>query len=536
MRSSCVVLTALVALAAYYIYIPLPNSVSDPWKLMLLDATFRSAQQLSNLIHYLGLSHHLLTLNFIIISVGKKSAWSSAQVKVTDTDFDGVEVRVFEGPPKPEEPLKRSVVYIHGGGWALASAKIKYYDELCMEMAEELNAVIVSVEFKFNSSDHSTWYMGPMSCQEAQAKLQGQLHSMFLVYDSSTYPRDYVLSVYENSWVSHYIINSLPNHCFKIRDQEFGHLPALLEFYKTHYLNTTTLIEPVPSSEDYSTVCPELKNSGQCIEYRKWSPWRYRLVPKVYFPEQIHDVVRATKYFLQPEVLQKYSVDPGRIGISGDSAGGNLAAVLCQQFSQDVNLKKKLKVQALIYPVLQALDFNTPSYQQNVNIPILPRHTMVKYWVEYFKASYDFVQAMVVNNHTSLDEEEATALRAHLNWTSLLPASITKNYKPVVQTTGDARILQEIPQLLDARSAPLIADQEVLKHLPKTYILTCEHDVLRDDGIMYAKRLESADVEVTLDYFEDGFHGCMIFTRWPTNFAVGIRTKNSYIEWLDRNL
>lgn len=45
MRTSCVVLTALVALAAYYIYIPLPSSLSDPWKLMLLDATFRGAQQ-----------------------------------------------------------------------------------------------------------------------------------------------------------------------------------------------------------------------------------------------------------------------------------------------------------------------------------------------------------------------------------------------------------------------------------------------------------------------------------------------------------
>ncbi|XP_072817081.1 neutral cholesterol ester hydrolase 1 isoform X2 [Vicugna pacos] len=364
MRSSCVLLTALVALAAYYIYIPLPSSVSDPWKLMLLDATFRSAQQVSNLIHYLGLSHHLLALNFIIVSFGKKSAWSSAQVKVTDTDFDGVEVRVFEGPPKPEEPLKRSVVYIHGGGWALASAKIRYYDELCTAMAEELNAVIVSIE--------------------------------------------------------------------------------------------------------------------------------YRLVPTVYFPAQIHDVVRATKYFLQPEVLHKYSVDPGRIGISGDSAGGNLAAALGQQFNQDDNLKNKLRVQALIYPVLQALDFNTPSYQQNMNTPILPRYVMVKYWVDYFKGNYDFVQAMIVNNHTSLDVEEAAALRARLNWTSLLPASITKNYKPVVQTTGNARIVQEIPQLLDARSAPLIAEQEVLRHLPKTYILTCEHDVLRDDGIMYAKRLESA--------------------------------------------
>lgn len=408
MRSSFVVLTALVALAAYYIYIPLPSSVSEPWKLMLLDATFRGAQQVSNLIHYLGLSHHLLALNFIILCFGKKSAWSSAQVKVTDTDFDGVEVRVFEGPPKAEEPLKRSVLYIHGGGWALGSAKIKYYDELCTTMAEELNAVIVSIE--------------------------------------------------------------------------------------------------------------------------------YRLVPNVYFPAQIHDVERATKYFLQPEVLQKYSVDAGRIGISGDSAGGNLAAALSQQFSQDASLKNKLKVQALIYPVLQALDFNTPSYQQNVNIPIVPRYVMVKYWIDYFKGNHDFIQAMIVNNHTSLDVEEAAALRARLNWTSLLPSSITKNYKPVMQTTGNARIIRELPQLLDARSAPLIADQEVLQHLPKTYILTCEHDVLRDDGIMYAKRLERAGVKVTLDHFEDGFHGCMIFTSWPTNFSVGHRTRNSYIKWLDQNL
>lgn len=224
------------------------------------------------------------------------------------------------------------------------------------------------------------------------------------------------------------------------------------------------------------------------------------------------------------------------VSIKGAMQYEIMCLLLLLQFSQDVNLKKKLKVQALIYPVLQALDFNTPSYQQNANIPILSRHFMVKLWVAYFKGNEDFVQEMVVNNHTSLDEKEATALRARLTWTSLLPASITKNYKPVVQTTGNARILQEIPQLLDVRSSPLIADQEVLKHLPKTYILTCEHDVLRDDGIMYAKRLESADVEVTHDHFEDGFHGCLLFTKWPANFAVAIRTRNSYFKWLDRNL
>ncbi|KAL4609281.1 crk-like protein isoform X1 [Arapaima gigas] len=97
---------------------------------------------------------------------------------------------------------------------------------------------------RFDSSDRSSWYFGPVSRQEAQNRLQGQRHGTFLVRDSSTCPGDYVLSVSENSKVSHYIINSLPSKRFKIGDQEFEHLPALLEFYKIHYLDTTTLIEP----------------------------------------------------------------------------------------------------------------------------------------------------------------------------------------------------------------------------------------------------------------------------------------------------
>lgn len=68
----------------------------------------------------------MLALNFIILSAVKKSAWSSPLVKVTDTDFDGVEVRLFEGPAKPEEPLKRSLIFMHGGGWALASASMSF--------------------------------------------------------------------------------------------------------------------------------------------------------------------------------------------------------------------------------------------------------------------------------------------------------------------------------------------------------------------------------------------------------------------------
>uniref|UniRef100_A0A8C6YFU8 CRK like proto-onco, adaptor protein n=1 Tax=Naja naja TaxID=35670 RepID=A0A8C6YFU8_NAJNA len=99
---------------------------------------------------------------------------------------------------------------------------------------------------RFDASDRAAWYAGPLSRAEAQGRLQGQRHGTFLVRDSSTCPGDYVLSVSENARVSHYIINSLPGRRFKIGDQEFEHLPALLDFYKVHYLDTTTLLEPAP--------------------------------------------------------------------------------------------------------------------------------------------------------------------------------------------------------------------------------------------------------------------------------------------------
>ncbi|NWW22436.1 NCEH1 hydrolase, partial [Falcunculus frontatus] len=408
MRAAWVLLPALAALSAYYVYVPLPGAVSDPWKLMLLDATFRAVQQTCHLIHYLRLGHHLIVLNYLICTFDKLKDVSSEDIKITDAVFDGVEVRVFEPAAKGDESLKRSVVYIHGGGWALASARTSLYNNLCRIMAESLNAVVVSVE--------------------------------------------------------------------------------------------------------------------------------YRLVPKVRFPEQYHDALHATKHFLQPHVLAEYSVDPSRIAISGDSAGGNLAAAVCQQLSKEEDLTVRPKLQALIYPVLQAFDFNTPSYQQNMNMPVLPRYVMVNYWIDYFNGNYDLAHELLVNNHTALNVGRALSFRARLNWTSLLPPSFTKNYKPVVQTTGTAAIVEQLPALLDARAVPLLADDATLSRQPPTYMLTCENDVLRDDGAMYAKRLERAGVPVTLDHFHDCFHGCMIFTVWPTDFSAGVQTRNSYIKWLDENL
>ncbi|XP_053566116.1 neutral cholesterol ester hydrolase 1 [Bombina bombina] len=408
MRAASALLIVLTAFAAYYVYTPLPSSLAEPWKLMLLDATFRCVQDLSNLAHYLGLSHHMRVLNFVSSYFDKLDPVSTEHLKVTDTVFDAVEVRIFEPTNEISGALKRAIVYIHGGGWALGGARMRSYDSLCRRISEDVNAVIVSIE--------------------------------------------------------------------------------------------------------------------------------YRLVPDVHFPEPLNDALAATKYFIRPEVLAKYSVDPDRIAVSGDSAGGNLAAAVCQQLTEDKSLRTKVKLQVLIYPVLQVLDFNTPSYQQNKDMPILSRFVMIKFWLAYLNGNHKFVHSMLINNHTSLDLSQTVTLRERINWDLLLPTSFKKSFKPVLQSIGTPNIIKDLPVLLDFRASPLIAPKEVLQLLPKTYILTCEHDVLRDDGAMYAKRLEEAGIDVTHDYYDDCFHGCMIFATWPTYFSAGARTRDGYIKWLRDHL
>lgn len=196
----------------------------------------------------------------------------------------------------------------------------------------------------------------------------------------------------------------------------------------------------------------------------------------------------------------------------------------------------KFRIQVLIYPVLQPLDFNTASYQQNWGIPILYRELMARYWLEYLGADASLLHTILLNNHTALDESRVSAHRSKVNWTSMIPKHLHKHYTAIFPQTGSPSVLKDVPAMLDPRAAPLLAEQEVLKTVPRTYIMTCEHDVLRDDGMMYAQRLELTGVSVTHRHYDDCFHGCVSFAFWPSYFSVGIRAIDDYISWLRTNL
>ncbi|KAJ8003770.1 hypothetical protein DPEC_G00151810 [Dallia pectoralis] len=415
MKLSLVVVTVLLTVGvAYYIYTPIPAAIEEPFKLMLMDALIRAVLQVDNLCQSLGMRP--LNPSFSGASsepgtLDKMAGGHGVGVRVSDVDFDGVPVRVYEPPVTGggEGGLRRAVVFYHGGGWTFGSTKKGGYDIFCRQMSDELNAVVVSVE--------------------------------------------------------------------------------------------------------------------------------YRLAPAVHFPVQYEDCLRATKHFLEPGVLERLSVDPQRVAVSGDSAGGNLAAAVAQEISAD-DTGVRFSVQALIYPVLQGLDFHTPSYIQNQNIPILHRYLMARFWLLYMGVDPS-LSPLLLSPAFLHNPSIPPSVRSRINWTTLLPPKHIKHHKLASKDTGSHVAtkpeVEFLPGLLDVRSSPLLAEQGVLGRTPRALIITCEYDVLRDDGLMYGRRLQDAGVKVTNVHYDDGFHGCC-FAQWPFSFDVGKRIVSEYIDWLQENL
>uniref|UniRef100_A0A8C0UCN5 Alpha/beta hydrolase fold-3 domain-containing protein n=1 Tax=Cyanistes caeruleus TaxID=156563 RepID=A0A8C0UCN5_CYACU len=254
----------------------------------------------------------------------------------------------------------------------------------------------------------------------------------------------------------------------------------------------------------------------------------YRLAPEHKYPAAYEDCLNATQHFLQH--LERYGVDPARVTVCGDSAGGNLAAAVSQTLAGRADLPR-LRAQILIYPGLQALDFNLPSYQQNQGVPLLFRERAAFYMLQYLNGNATKLEEVLEGSHIPIDIK-----LKYRKWVS--PDNIpeefkVRGYKPRVLLDCTTEVYETVKRFCEPNLCPLLAEDSVVHQLPESFILTCEYDVLRDDGLLYKKRLEDNGVRVTWYHLEDGFHGVInSFNSAWLSFPAGKRGLDNIVNFL----
>jgi len=161
----------------------------------------------------------------------------------------------------------------------------------------------------------------------------------------------------------------------------------------------------------------------------------YSLSPEAKYPIAIEELYAALEWIAAHG--SAHDLDPHRIAVAGDSAGGNMTAVITLMAKQRGG--PRISGQMLFYPVVDA-NFDTPSYREFAEGYWLRRDSMQWFWNQY---------------------------------------------------TDDPARRSEI------LASPVHATSEDLTGLPPTLIIVAEADVLRDGGEAYAAKLRAAQVPVT---------------------------------------
>jgi len=169
----------------------------------------------------------------------------------------------------------------------------------------------------------------------------------------------------------------------------------------------------------------------------------YRLAPEDPFPAAVEDAEAATAWVAGN--ARGLGIDPARLAVGGDSAGGNLAAVVARRARDRGG--PALAFQLLLYPITDA-GMNTPSYAENAEGYFLTRAAMAWYWDRY---------------------------------------------------------VPDAARRLGPDASPLRAGD--LAGLPPALVVTAGYDPLRDEAEAYARRLAEAGVAARLAPYPGMIHG-----------------------------
>ena len=221
-------------------------------------------------------------------------------------------------------------------------------------------------------------------------------------------------------------------------DPDTGDLPALVYFHGGGHV--------VGNLDTHDAVARNLCNGAGCVVVSV----DYRLAPEDKFPAAAEDALATVRWCA--EGGSGIGVDPLRMAVGGDSAGGNLAAVAALM-ARDAG-GPAIRLQVLVYPVVD-YGCDTESYRT------------------------------YADGYGMLEARSMRWFRDHY--------------------------LRDEADRLDWRAAPLRAAD--LSGLPPALVLTAERDILHDEGEAYAQRLRAAGVDVEYRDCEGMIHG--FFTMAP---------------------
>jgi len=182
-----------------------------------------------------------------------------------------------------------------------------------------------------------------------------------------------------------------------------------------------------------------VRSSGAAAVYVDYTP-----SPEAHFPVAINQAYEATKWVA--EHGQEIGVDGSRLGLVGNSVGGNMVASVALQAKQFNG--PKIRYNVMLWPVTDA-NFDSTSYNQYENGYFLTKNMMKWFW----------------DNYTTNVSDRNNIL-----------------------------------------ASPLRATTEQLKGFPQTLIQTAELDVLRDEGEAFGRKLDAAGVPVTVTRYNGMIH------------------------------
>ncbi|MEJ1272413.1 putative gene 13124 [Cricetulus griseus] len=254
----------------------------------------------------------------------------------------------------------------------------------------------------------------------------------------------------------------------------------------------------------------------------------YRKLPDHHHPSALLDCLNATIHFLKD--LKTYGVDPARVVVTGESIGGSGVASITQMLLGRQDLPR-FRAQVLIYPVLQEINFQLPSYQQNQNSPFLSRKFMMTCVCKYLAIDLSWIDAMMKG--TVIPPDYWKKYNKWLGSDNIPQRFRSQGTQPKFPGIFNETAYLETNNIFNVEVSPLLADDKTFAQLPEAFLVSCEYDILRDDTLLYKKRLEDQGVPVTWCHVEDGFHGSMLlFDKKIFSFPCSHKIMNSTVSYI----